>query len=44
MPIRMTDDPEDQGGNDYNEDRGGEGGPGLPGKYSLWAKTGRKTK
>lgn len=33
MPIRMTDDPQDQNQNDYNDDRGGGGGrgPNLPG-------------
>ncbi len=32
MPIRMTDDPEDQNKNDYNDDDGGGGGrPNIPG-------------
>ena len=33
MPIRMTDDPQDQNQNDYNDDQGGGGGkrPNLPG-------------
>jgi len=32
MPIRMTDDPQDQNQNDYNDDRGGGGSrPGMPG-------------
>ena len=26
MPIRMTDDPQDQNQNDYNDDQGGGGG------------------
>ena len=33
MPIRMTDDPQDQNQNDYNDDQGGGGGkrPNFPG-------------
>ena len=31
MPIRMTDDPQDQNQNDYNDDRGGGGKPSFPG-------------
>src|SRR5690349_11335686 len=33
MPIRMTDDPQDQQQNDYNDDKGGGGGnrPNFPG-------------
>ncbi len=38
MPIRMTDDPQDQNQNDYNDDRGGGGnrpGGGGGGLFSL---------
>lgn len=31
MPIRMTDDPQEQGNNDYNDDAGRGGGGGFPG-------------